>query len=47
VLGWGAFHGIDGYSGMIIGQPEPDVAVMNMTFAEVSVPAASTRSSPT
>lgn len=37
VLGWGAFHGADGYSGMIIrASLNPDVAVMNMTFAEVS-----------
>jgi hypothetical protein len=37
VLGWGAFHGIDGYSGMIIrASLNPDVAVMNMTKAEVS-----------
>ncbi len=37
VLGWGAFHGIDGYSGMIIrASLNPDVAVMNMTFDEVS-----------
>ena len=31
VLGWGVFHGIDGYSGMIVrGSSDPDVAVMNM-----------------
>jgi hypothetical protein len=37
ILCWGAFHGANGYAGMIVrGSMDPDVAVMNMGRAGVS-----------